>query len=215
MSKLFKIFIIGIFLFRVDIFLSEEIVNVEKPKVEEKIVEEIVVQKVEEKIEEVIETQKLEEKKEIQIETQVNNEKENIELVIVEEKKENTPKKYTPENYSVVEGTKQNGQATYYAKKFHGNKTNSGEKFSIYEFTGAHRTLPFGTLVKVTNRDNGKSVVVRINDRGPFTKGKIIDLSPVAFEELASLKKGVLNVSIEVLEKVKTKKDSGEIEENK
>ncbi len=202
MSKLFKIFIIGIFLFRVDIFLSEEIVNVEKPKVEEKIVEEIVAQKVEEK-------------KEIKIETEINKEKENKELVVVEEKKENTPKKHLLEDYNILSGTKQTGQATYYAKKFHGKKTNNGEKFSTYEFTGAHRTLPFGTLVKVTNRDNGKSVIVRINDRGPFTKGKIIDLSPVAFEDLASLKKGVLNVSIEVLEKVKTKKDSGETEENK
>lgn len=210
MSKLFKIFIVGIFLFRVDIFLSEEIVNVEKPKVEEKIEEQIV---------EGIEIQKVEEKKEekleIKIETEIDNEKENKELVVVEEKKENTQKKYLLEDYNVLDGTKQNGQATYYAKKFHGNKTTNGEKFSLYEFTGAHRTLPFGTLVKVTNRDNGKSVVVRINDRGPFTKGKIIDLSPVAFEELASLKKGVLNVSIEVLEKVKTQKVSSEIEEDK
>lgn len=206
MSKLFKIFIIGIFLFRVDIFLSEEIINVEKPKVEEKVLEQIV--------EEVV-AQKVEEKIEIKIETEINKEKENKEIVIVEEKEENTAKKYMLEDYNVLDGTKQTGQATYYAKKFHGNKTNNGEKFSIYEYTGAHRTLPFGTLVKVTNRDNGKSVVVRINDRGPFTKGKIIDLSPVAFEELASLKKGVLNVSIEVLEKVKTKKASGEIEEIK
>ena len=201
MSKLFKIFIIGIFLFRVDIFLSEEIVNVEKPKVEEKIEE----QKVEEKALVKIEEQKVEEiseKIEVKSETQIaNEEKENKETVIEEVKKE--VKKYELENYNVVDGTKQKGQATYYAKKFHGNKTNSGEKFSIYEYTGAHRTLPFGTLVKVTNRDNGKSVVVRINDRGPFSKQKIIDLSPAAFKELASLNKGVLNVSIEVLEKNK------------
>lgn len=110
-------------------------------------------------------------------------------------------KKYSLDDYNVVEGTKQTGQATYYAKKFHGRKTTNGEKFSIYEFTGAHRTLKFGTLVKVTNTDNGKSVIVRINDRGPFTKGKIIDLSPAAFTELAKLSKGILKVSIEVLEK--------------
>ena len=122
------------------------------------------------------------------------------ETAISKEKKEEKTQKYQLENYNVVEGTEQKGQATYYAKKFHGNKTTNGEKFSIYKYTGAHRTLKFGTMVKVTNVDNGKSVVVRINDRGPFTKGKIIDLSPVAFEELAKLNKGILNVKIEVLE---------------
>ena len=72
--------------------------------------------------------------------------------------------------------------------------------------TAAHRTLKFGTMVKVTNTDNGKSVVVRINDRGPFTKSKLIDLSPAAFEELASLSKGVINVKIEVVKEKDTSK---------
>lgn len=115
-------------------------------------------------------------------------------------------KKYSLDDYNVVDGTKQTGQATYYSKKFNGRKTTNGEKFSIYKFTGAHRTLKFGTLVKVTNVDNGKSVIVRINDRGPFTKGKIIDLSPAAFTELAKLSKGILKVSIEVLEKKENSK---------
>lgn len=204
MSKLFKILVIGIFLFRVDVCFSEELVAVENPKIEEK-------------IEEKIESPKLDDNTEIKIETEIviKANTENKLPIEMEEMKENGPKRYILENYNVVEGTKQKGQATYYAKKFHGKKTNNGEKFSIYEFTGAHRTLPFGTLVKVTNRDNGKSVVVRINDRGPFSKGKIIDLSPAAFEELASLKKGVLNVSVEVLEEIKNKSESDVEAENK
>lgn len=69
------------------------------------------------------------------------------------------------------------GIASYYAKKFHGRRTASGEIFDMYKLTAAHRTLPFGTRVLVTNLTNGKSVVVKINDRGPFIKGRIIDLS--------------------------------------
>lgn len=123
----------------------------------------------------------------------------------VEKKEEEKIEKYNLENYIAVEGSEQKGKATYYSKKFHGRKTTSNEKFSIYKYTGAHRTLKFGTLVKVTNVDNGKSVIVRINDRGPFTKGKIIDLSPVAFEELANLNKGILNVKIEIVKENSTK----------
>lgn len=69
------------------------------------------------------------------------------------------------------------GVASYYGKKFHGRKTASGEIYDMYKLTAAHRTLPFGTRVLVTNLANGKSVVVKINDRGPFIKGRIIDLS--------------------------------------
>lgn len=69
------------------------------------------------------------------------------------------------------------GQASYYGKEFHGKPTASGEIYNMHALTAAHRTLPFGTLVRVTNLKNGKSVVVRINDRGPFVKGRIIDLS--------------------------------------
>jgi len=69
------------------------------------------------------------------------------------------------------------GVASYYGPKFHGKKTASGEVFDMYKLTAAHRTLPFGTRVRVTNLENSKSVVVRINDRGPFIKGRIIDLS--------------------------------------
>ena len=131
----------------------------------------------------------------------------NEDIKKVEEKKEEIKEnKYSLDNYTVVSSDSEKGKASYYAKKFNGNKTTSGEKFSIYKLTAAHRTLKFGTMVKVTNTDNGKSVVVRINDRGPFTKSKLIDLSPAAFEELASLSKGVINVKIEVVKEKDTSK---------
>lgn len=93
------------------------------------------------------------------------------------------------------------GLACYYANKHHGRKTASGEVYDKNKFTAAHRTLPFGTYVKVTRPDNRKSVVVKINDRGPFTKGTIIDLSYAAAKELDMIKKGIAKVRIEVIEK--------------
>lgn len=71
----------------------------------------------------------------------------------------------------------QRGQATWYGPGFHGRKTASGERFNTQAMTAAHRTLPFGSKVRVVNEKTGRSVVVRINDRGPFTRGKIIDLA--------------------------------------
>lgn len=138
-------------------------------------------------------------------ENAINTNNEDIKKV-EEQKEEIKENKYSLDNYTVVSSDSEKGKASYYAKKFHGNKTSSGEKFSIYKLTAAHRTLKFGTMVKVTNTDNGKSVVVRINDRGPFTKSKLIDLSPAAFEELASLSKGVINVKIEVVKEKDTSK---------
>lgn len=138
-------------------------------------------------------------------ENAINTNNEDIKKV-EEQKEEIKENKYSLDNYTVVSSDSEKGKASYYAKKFHGNKTTSGEKFSIYKLTAAHRTLKFGTMVKVTNTDNGKSVVVRINDRGPFTKSKLIDLSPAAFEELASLSKGVINVKIEVVKEKDTSK---------
>jgi rare lipoprotein A len=89
--------------------------------------------------------------------------------------------------------------ATYYADKFNGKKTASGEKFSNSKYTAAHRKLPFGTKLKVTNTANGKSVVVTVNDRGPFTKGYDIDLSKKAFMEIAANKNdGKITVSLEI-----------------
>ena len=95
---------------------------------------------------------------------------------------------------------KANGVATYYHNKFNGRKTASGEVFSNQKLTAAHRTLPFGTQLRVTNPLNGKSVVVKVNDRGPFTKGKDLDLSHKAFMQITdNPNKGNLSVLIEVL----------------
>jgi rare lipoprotein A len=82
------------------------------------------------------------------------------------------------------------GSASYYAARFHGRRTASGEMFDNAAMTAAHRTLPFGTLVRVTNPANGKSVVVRITDRGPFTRGRLIDVSRAAAEELGLVARG-------------------------
>ncbi len=99
----------------------------------------------------------------------------------------------------------QEGKASYYADKFEGKKTASGEVYKQSEATAAHKTLPFGTWVKVTNKTNNRSIMVRINDRGPFVKGRIIDLSKSAAKQLGYLKEGVTEVKIEVLKKVDNK----------
>lgn len=91
------------------------------------------------------------------------------------------------------------GKASYYAERFHGRKTASGERFSKEEFTAAHRTLPFGTTLRVTNTDNGKTVLVRVNDRGPHCGNRIIDLSPAAARAIGLMGKGTGNVRIERL----------------
>lgn len=89
---------------------------------------------------------------------------------------------------------------SYYHKKFNGKRTASGEKFHNSRMTAAHKTLPFNTLVKVTNRKNNKSVKVKINDRGPFVKGREIDLSKKAFMKISDSKKaGLLEVDIKVV----------------
>lgn len=88
------------------------------------------------------------------------------------------------------------GKATYYASKFHGRRTSSGEVYSNYKMTAAHLKLPFGTLVKVTNLSNGRSVVVKVNDRGPHNRAFIIDVSQAAAKKLGFYSKGVANVEI-------------------
>lgn len=93
------------------------------------------------------------------------------------------------------------GKASYYAHRFHGRLTANGERFNMHDLTAAHKSLPFGCMVRVTNLSNGKKVLVRINDRGPYIKGRIIDLSLKAAKEIDLLKKGVTNVRIEVYEK--------------
>ena len=91
------------------------------------------------------------------------------------------------------------GTASYYGPGFDGKKTASGETFSKNAMTAAHRTLPFGTKVRVTSLKSGKSVVVRINDRHPGTKGRVIDLSEGAFKQIAPLEAGIVRVKMEIL----------------
>ena len=96
-------------------------------------------------------------------------------------------------------GYRAEGTASYYGKAHHGKRTASGERFNQNALTAAHRTLAFGTRVKVTNLDNGRSVVVRINDRGPFGRGRIIDVSKAAAEQLNMLRSGTARVCLEGL----------------
>jgi rare lipoprotein A len=91
------------------------------------------------------------------------------------------------------------GSASYYAAKFDGRRTASGERFDNDEMTAAHRTLPFGSLVRVTNPANGRSVVVRVNDRGPFTRGRLIDVSRAAAEELGMVARGHAQVELALI----------------
>ena len=104
--------------------------------------------------------------------------------------------------YAVMDdsrGFKERGVASWYGKKFHGNLTAMREPYDMYEMTAAHKTLPMGTRVRVTNMDNGRSVILRINDRGPYIKRRIIDVTKGAAKKLGFLKKGVVPVMVEVL----------------
>ena len=94
----------------------------------------------------------------------------------------------------------QTSAASYYHDKFNGKRTASGEIFNNKEFTAANKTLPFGTRVKITNTQTDKSVIVRINDRGPFTHKRAFDLSKAAFNEIGNVKSGTIPVKYEVLE---------------
>lgn len=96
-----------------------------------------------------------------------------------------------------VVGHTESGKASYYAMKYQFRKTASGEVFNQMALTAAHRTLPFGTKVRVTNIKNNQSVTVRINDRGPFVRGRVIDLSRAAFSEIGNLNSGVIDVHLE------------------
>ena len=94
----------------------------------------------------------------------------------------------------------ESGKASFYGIKFQSKKTASGEIFDQSAFTAAHKKLPFGTKVNVTNINNGKSVLVKINDRGPFVRGRIIDLSRSAFSRIGNTNAGVIDVKIEVVD---------------
>lgn len=92
------------------------------------------------------------------------------------------------------------GIASYYGRRFHGRRTANGERFNMNALTAAHRTLPFGSLVEVTNPRNGRSVVVRINDRGPFVRGRTIDLSRAAAQQLGMISRGHARVELALLD---------------
>jgi rare lipoprotein A len=92
------------------------------------------------------------------------------------------------------------GEASYYGAKFENRKTADGERFKSDGLTAAHRTLPIGTMVRVTNLRNHRSVVVRINDRGPHARKRIIDLSPAAAKELGIRDQGVMRVRLDVID---------------
>jgi rare lipoprotein A len=91
------------------------------------------------------------------------------------------------------------GLSSYYSQKYHNKKTASGEKYDMYDFTAAHPSLAFGTKLKVTNLKNNKSILVRVNDRGPFVRGRLIDVSYSAALKLDMVKTGTAKVKIEVV----------------
>ncbi len=107
-------------------------------------------------------------------------------------------------------GNVQKGLASWYGSDFHGKLTSNREIYNMHALTAAHKTLPFGVYVRVTNLNNGKSIVVRINDRGPFIKGRIIDLSYAAAKKLGLDISGVAPVKIKVLKKYSPRKSSQE-----
>jgi rare lipoprotein A len=100
---------------------------------------------------------------------------------------------------ATADGYNETGIASWYGTKFHGKKTANGERYDMYAMSAAHKTLPLPTMVRVTNLDNGRSVVVRVNDRGPFVKSRVIDLSYAAAKTLGYDNAGTASVRVEVL----------------
>ena len=109
------------------------------------------------------------------------------------------PKRSKPASTPAPSGYTEEGNASWYGVPFHGRHASNGEIYDMYKLTAAHRTLPFETMVRVTNLSNGKSTVVRITDRGPFVDNRIIDLSLAAAREVDSVGAGVVPVRVEVL----------------
>lgn len=109
------------------------------------------------------------------------------------------PKAPDEGGYVVEEGSTQIGIASWYGIDEHDNFAASGERFSKYAYTAAHQTLPLGTVVRVTNLENGRDVIVEINDRGPFVKGRIIDLSHAPAEAIDMIGPGTVKVKVEVV----------------
>lgn len=114
------------------------------------------------------------------------------------EKSDEKPSTYRPSSGRILLTLE--GVASYYAHDFHGKLTSNGERFDMNDLTAAHRTFPFGTKVRVTNLENNKIVLVRVNDRGPFVEGRIIDLSLGAAKEIDLIQTGTASVRLEVLQ---------------
>jgi rare lipoprotein A len=95
---------------------------------------------------------------------------------------------------------KYEGYASWYGSEFHGHRTSNGEIYNMYSLTAAHRSIPFNSIVEVKNLDNGKKVIVRINDRGPFVRGRIIDLSYAAGKKIGLIGSGTARVKLKVLQ---------------
>lgn len=93
------------------------------------------------------------------------------------------------------------GKASFYARKFNGRRTSSGERYKNNGYTAAHRSLPYGTLLEVTNKSNGKKAVVRVNDRGPHRRKVLLDLSYAAAQKIGIVRRGIGNVRVRVLSK--------------
>ena len=107
---------------------------------------------------------------------------------------------YTPQ--TELNNFTEKGRASWYGKKFHGKKTSSGEIYNMYEFSAAHKTLPIPSYIEVTNLANNKSLVVRVNDRGPFVGPRILDLSYAAAKELGFVTQGTTQIKIESISKI-------------
>jgi rare lipoprotein A len=105
---------------------------------------------------------------------------------------------YPAETQAREIGFTETGVISYYAEKFHGRKTASGEKFDKEAFTAAHRTLPFQTKIKVTNLSNGKTVTVIVNDRGPFSESRILDISPAAARKIGLIALGTTKATLTI-----------------
>ena len=109
------------------------------------------------------------------------------------------PKRYEDRPANLKKGQTWRGLASYYGPKFHGKKTANGEVFDMHALTAAHKTLPFGTILEVTNLSNSRKCRVRINDRGPFIEGRIIDLSMGSAKKIDMIKDGVIKVELKII----------------
>lgn len=108
-------------------------------------------------------------------------------------------------------GFRETGIASWYGKDFHGKQTANGERYNMYGMTAAHKILPFETKVKVTNLDNGQSIVVRINDRGPFVTNRVIDLTKTGADKIGMIGPGTARVRVEAIGSVRGQQPDGDI----